>query len=86
VDAKFKTKPGRDDLYQMTAYCVRLGLGEGHLVYASGKEGVVKVPVGDGRLRIWRHVVDLSSPWRDLAATIDALAETIDTARAASAA
>lgn len=86
VDAKFKTKPGRDDLYQMTAYCVRLGLGEGHLVYASGKKGVVEVPVGDGRLRIWRHVVDLSSPWRDLAATIDVLAETIDTARAASAA
>ncbi len=34
LDAKFKIKPQRDDLYQMTAYCMRLGLGEGHLVYA----------------------------------------------------
>lgn len=46
LDAKFKTKPQRDDLYQMTAYCVRLGLTEGHLVYASGRPGVVEVPVG----------------------------------------
>lgn len=81
LDAKFKTKPQRDDLYQMTAYCVRLGLTEGHLVYASGRPGVVEVPVGEERLRIWRHVVDLSRPWRDLAADIDALAESVDIAR-----
>ncbi|MER6633278.1 restriction endonuclease [Streptomyces sp. NPDC000987] len=81
VDAKFKTRPQRDDLYQMTAYCVRLGLAEGHLVYASGSEGVVEVPVGEGRLRIFRHVVDLSRPWRELAATVEALAESVDTAR-----
>ncbi|MFD7806388.1 hypothetical protein ACFV4H_07790 [Streptomyces cellulosae] len=81
LDAKFKTKPQRDDLYQMTAYCVRLGLTEGHLVYASGRPGVVEVPVGEERLRIWRHIVDLSRPWRDLAADIDALAESVDIAR-----
>ncbi|WP_416982989.1 McrC family protein [Streptomyces sp. T028] len=83
VDAKFKTKPQRGDLYQMTAYCMRLGLGEGHLVYASGSEGVVEVPVGEGRLRLFRHVVDLSRPWRELAAAVEALAESVDAARTA---
>ncbi|MFE5029578.1 McrC family protein [Streptomyces sp. NPDC056656] len=83
LDAKFKTKPQRDDLYQMTAYCVRLGLAEGHLVYASGRPGLVEVPVGRGRLRIWRHVVDLSRPWRTLAADIADLAAAIDIARTA---
>lgn len=86
LDAKFKTKPQRGDLYQMTAYCVRLGLAEGHLVYASGSPGTVDVPVGEGQLRIWRHVVDLARPWRELEADIAALAETIDTARSAGAA
>ncbi|MGY5007978.1 hypothetical protein ACWCY6_07750 [Streptomyces sp. 900105755] len=78
VDAKFKTRPERDDLYRMTAYCVRLGLGEGHLVYASGSEGVVEVPVGEGRLRIFRHVVDLSRPWRELAVAVGSLAASVD--------
>lgn len=81
VDAKFKTRPRREDLYQMTAYCVRLGLTEGHLVYASGSEGVVEVPVGEGRLRIFRHVVDLARPWRELAADVEALAMAVDGAR-----
>ncbi|MFF4565722.1 McrC family protein [Streptomyces sp. NPDC001435] len=81
LDAKFKTSPERGDLYQMTAYCVRLGLAEGHLVYASGTPGRVDVPVGEGRLRIWRHVLDLARPWRDLSADILTLAETIDGAR-----
>ncbi|MGW1882067.1 McrC family protein [Streptomyces sp. NPDC001970] len=86
LDAKFKTKPQRDDLYQMTAYCVRLGLTEGHLVYASGMPGLVEVPVAGGRLRIWRHVVDLARPWRALAADIATLAESIDAARSTGAA
>ncbi|GAA4940352.1 hypothetical protein GCM10023238_02520 [Streptomyces heliomycini] len=42
-----RPSPSGDDLYQMTAYCVRLGLTEGHLVYASGRSGVVEVPVGE---------------------------------------
>jgi len=85
LDAKFKTKPGRDDLYQMTAYCARLALAEGHLVYASGQPSVVEVPLGEGRLRIWRHVLDLSRPWQDLASDIADLAETVDNARTAGA-
>ncbi|WP_225100746.1 McrC family protein [Streptomyces sp. CoH27] len=83
LDAKFKTGPERDDLYQMTAYCVRLGLAEGHLVYASGKPGTVQVPIGGSLLTIWRHVIDLARPWRALAADIESLAETIDDARSA---
>ncbi|MFJ5556344.1 hypothetical protein ACIQCD_02635 [Streptomyces sp. NPDC093250] len=46
------------------------------LVYASGRPGAVEVPVGEGR-----RVVDLSRPWRNLAADVEALAESVDTAR-----
>ncbi|MEU5638393.1 McrC family protein [Streptomyces milbemycinicus] len=81
LDAKFKTKPQRHDLYQMTAYCARLGLTEGHLVYASGKPGIVEVPIAEGQIQIWRHVIALARPWRDLVADISELATKIDAAR-----
>ncbi len=41
------------------------------------------MPVGEGRLRLFRHVVDLSRPWRELASAVDALAESVDAARTA---
>lgn len=40
--------------------------------------------MGEGRLRIWRHVIDLARPWRELEAAITTLAEKIDTARSVS--
>lgn len=46
-----------------------------------GSENVVEVPLGERRLRIFRHVVDLSGPWRQLAAAIETLAESVDSMR-----
>ncbi|WBB60141.1 hypothetical protein O7599_32160 [Streptomyces sp. WMMC500] len=37
--------------------------------------------MGQERLLIWRHVVDLERPWPALAADIGGLAEKIDQAR-----
>ncbi|WP_326788593.1 McrC family protein [Streptomyces sp. NBC_00151] len=74
VDAKYKRGFHRDDLYQMLAYCVRLGLTDGHLVYASGRADVVRVSVADGEVALHRHVLDLSKPQRELEQSIEDLA------------
>ncbi|MEV7108592.1 McrC family protein [Streptomyces atroolivaceus] len=77
VDAKYKRAFHRDDLYQMLAYCVRLGLDDGHLVYAGGKPNVVRVPVRGGEIRLHRHVLDLRLPHQELRNRIDRLAATL---------
>ncbi|MBF8173352.1 restriction endonuclease [Streptomyces olivaceus] len=77
VDAKYKHGFHRDDLYQMLAYCVRLGLSDGHLVYAAGRPDKVHVPVAGGEVRLHRHVLDLNQPPHRLNQHIDALAETV---------
>ncbi|MFJ2731630.1 McrC family protein [Streptomyces sp. NPDC087317] len=77
VDAKYKDGTKRADLYQMFAYCVRLGVSEGHLVSAAGNENLMEVPVADGMVRLYRHVVDLSLPYRELRARIAELADTL---------
>ncbi|MFB7091383.1 McrC family protein [Streptomyces sp. NPDC056296] len=74
VDAKYKDGTKRADLYQMFAYCVRLGVGEGHLVSAAGSENRMEVPVAGKMVRLYRHVVDLSLPYRQLRARIEELA------------
>ncbi|MDO0932015.1 restriction endonuclease [Streptomyces sp. DG2A-72] len=74
VDAKYKDGTKRPDLYQMFAYCVRLGTSEGHLVSAAGNENVMEVPVAGQVIRLYCHVVDLSLPYRELRARIGELA------------
>ncbi|GAA2956508.1 hypothetical protein ACFPN0_07020 [Kitasatospora cinereorecta] len=74
VDAKYKRGFRREDLYQMLAYCVRLGLDDGHLVYAGGRPSVVRIPVPDREIRLHRHVLDLSLPQAELSSRIDELA------------
>ncbi|MFF4763881.1 McrC family protein [Streptomyces sp. NPDC001292] len=74
VDAKYKRGFHRDDLYQMLAYCIRLGLRDGHLVYASGRADVVGVPVAEGEVRLHRHVLDLDQPPHQVKQSIDVLA------------
>ncbi|MCA5924858.1 McrC family protein [Curtobacterium oceanosedimentum] len=63
IDVKYKVeKHGQypnADLYQIAAYCRRLGLGEGHLVYAAGESEARQIEVIDGPL-INRHALDLS--------------------------
>ncbi|MFJ4710248.1 McrC family protein [Streptomyces anulatus] len=77
VDAKYKRGFRREDLYQMLAYCVRLGLDDGHLVYAGGRPGVVRVPVPGKEIRLHRHVLDLSLPQGELRSRVDELASTL---------
>ncbi|MGX1541165.1 McrC family protein [Streptomyces adustus] len=71
VDAKYKVEKGgghhNADLYQALAYATVLGLGESHLVYASGRQPQRSLEVRgtasgrDGRgMRLHQHSLDLS--------------------------
>lgn len=77
ADAKYKPERERGDLYQMLAYCMRLGLSDGHLVYISGSEDTVHVPVSGSVVRLHRHVLDLTLPHQELHARVAALADAI---------
>lgn len=77
VDATYKTKASREDLYQMLAYCLRLDLSEGHLVYAACTPGVVEIPVSGRTVRIYRHALDLGLPVAELQERISDLADEI---------
>ncbi|MGW7412456.1 McrC family protein [Streptomyces sp. NPDC054863] len=83
VDAKYKKDFVRDDLYQVLVYCVRLGLSDGHLVYApgrpnaSGRPSTVRVPVPGGEIRLHRHCLDLTLPYAELEARVEQLAQLI---------
>ncbi|MFF8595683.1 hypothetical protein ACF061_30410 [Streptomyces sp. NPDC015220] len=71
MDARFKAGPQRGDLYQMTAYCVRLGLAGGHPVHA-------------GRLRTLDaiHVAGALALRDDLTALVTYARRMLETARA----
>ncbi|MEU5121893.1 McrC family protein [Streptomyces asoensis] len=72
VDAKYKVEQAdglhNADLYQALAYATALGLGEAHLVYASGRQaeryhdvrGTTTGPYGR-HVRLYQHSLDLSS-------------------------
>lgn len=77
VDAKYKAERERGDLYQMLAYCMRLGLSDGHLVYVSGDEDTVHVPSPSGAVRLHRHVLDISVSPGELRARLAALADAV---------
>lgn len=81
VDAKYKAeKPAgfpNADVYQMLAYCTRLGLPTGWLVYAKGNEaGATHEVVGAG-IEVRARVLDLALPPSGLVAQVDALAAQI---------
>ena len=65
VDAKYKAeKPAgfpQADLYQMLAYCIRLALPVGHLVYAKGYEVAREHLVQNAGVRIIAHTLDLDA-------------------------
>ncbi|MFE6502495.1 McrC family protein [Kitasatospora sp. NPDC057738] len=77
VDAKYKQDRSRDDLYQMLAYCLRLDLTEGHLVYVGGRPDTVEIPVPGGRILIHRHRLDLAAPHVKLQLHIAAIADSV---------
>lgn len=90
VDAKYKAvrsgSAPNADLYQMLAYCVTLGLHDGHLVYAEGHEPRVSHAVRRAGVRIHCHAVDLDREPPQLLARMRELAGQIAAARVPAAA
>ncbi len=81
VDAKYKAeKPAgfpNADVYQMLAYCTRLGLPTGWLVYAKGNEAGATHEVLGAGVEVRARVLDLALPPSGLVAQVDALAAQI---------
>ena len=82
VDAKYKVERPQGypdaDLYQILAYCVALGLPEGHLVYAKGNAAHAEHRVRHAGIVIHQHALDLDQPPVGLLAEIQALAARLD--------
>jgi 5-methylcytosine-specific restriction enzyme subunit McrC len=81
IDAKYKAeKPAgypNADLYQLLAYCIVLGLREGHLVYAKGDEEPAHYVVRQSGINIFCHAIDLNQPPEVLLGQMCRLAEAI---------
>lgn len=84
VDVKYKLeKPSgypNADLYQMLAYCTRLGLREGHLVYAHGAGDAARHEVVGTNIMLVQHAIDLDTDPHTLLAGISSLAAGIASA------
>lgn len=76
-DAKYKETAGggTNDLYQMLAYCQALGLSQGTLFYATAAGAQANHVVRRAGTVLKIRSVDLGSPWADLMARLDVLAE-----------
>ncbi|MEU2251718.1 restriction endonuclease [Nocardia xishanensis] len=81
VDVKYKAIRPKSipdaDLYQLFAYCMTLGLSEGHLVYAKGNEPVRTHVIVNCGVTIHCHALDLGQPPARLLESVDALAQFI---------
>ncbi|SHJ17182.1 5-methylcytosine-specific restriction enzyme subunit McrC [Nocardiopsis flavescens] len=83
VDVKYKRARGQGghtgDLYQMLAYCTRLGLAEGHLVYAAGPGTTAQQHRlhGSPGVTVHQHVLDLDTDPETLLSQIDTIAEAV---------
>ncbi|MEU8102196.1 hypothetical protein AB0C18_00545 [Nonomuraea muscovyensis] len=82
VDAKYQHGLERANLYQMLAYCTRLGLTEGHLVSVAGTAGdPTYIPTASGPIVLHHHVLDLSLSRQALTIRLSDLAQAIIQAR-----
>lgn len=82
IDAKYKLTASDDhpnaDAYQMLAYCVRLGLRRGHLVYADLDGTAPRVSrIREAGVELVVTSIDLQGSIADLHASIDTLATEI---------
>lgn len=81
LDAKYKAvrfeQYPNPDVYQMLAYCVRYGLSDGHLIYASGEEQPRIHQIMGMGTRIHCHAVDLDRSPEEMLASIKSLAQLI---------
>ena len=79
IDAKYKPKKHREDLYQMVAYCHALDIREAALIHPAvegAPEGCVDVR-GMGGLRVHYHRLDLSGSPEELRRSADELAASL---------
>lgn len=75
VDAKYKRSADNSDIYQMLAYCSRLGLDKGHLIYAAGEADTVAHRLHTERgVTVVQHALDLSGSRESLLGRIDQIA------------
>lgn len=81
ADAKYKLeKPSgypNADLYQMLSYCIVLGLGEGHLIYAKGELDPQVHSVVGADVKIVCHSLDLEGAREQVLAQVQSLALTM---------
>lgn len=81
IDAKYKVlaagRPSNEDLYQLTAYCTALGIGRGHLVYASGTPEVTRHEIRRTSISVTAHALDLGAPVPQLLARIEGIAREV---------
>lgn len=71
VDVKYKLLDAHGrfpnaDAYQLLAYCTRLGLDRGHLIYAAGDPQPEPIKLVGSQVRLVIYSVDLSRSIRDL--------------------
>lgn len=86
ADAKYKTAAtGRtdDDVYQMLAYCTALNLAQGHLVYAGGRRTGPRAHriAGGSGITVHEHVLDLDRSPEDVLGQVEAIAQSMRSAR-----
>lgn len=66
ADAKYKSEKydgfPNADVYQLLAYCTRLGLRDGHLIYAKGNEVAAAHDIEGADVRVHCHALELDQP------------------------
>ena len=87
ADAKYKVdKDGRypeADLYQMLAYCTRLGLAHGHLIYAAGARSTMTHRIANSDVTIIQHALNLEAAPQQVLAQLTSIADQMVTEYAA---
>lgn len=61
------------DAYQLIAYCARLGLTDGHLIYAAGEPNPEPISIIGAGIRLHVHAIDISRDLNDIETQVDAL-------------
>ncbi|MGW5557045.1 McrC family protein [Micromonospora sp. NPDC003944] len=75
IDAKYKRSADNADIYQMLAYCTRLNLQRGHLIYAAGEADAVEHHLHtEHGITVVQHSLDLAGPSDSLLNRINEIA------------
>ncbi len=90
IDAKYKalhgTSPPNADLYQMLAYCSRLGLQHGNLIYGTPSRGRGDYELIGSGVRVAVHGIDLAAPLSAVREQLASIADAIHAQTASTAA